>query len=108
MVYNQTDMLYGIGDKVTPLEVFFGLPNQFTGGAWINIVLLILFTLPFIYQLSNTRDFRLALLSGSSLTWLTSFGLIVVPEAGVTENHLLMTTVLMATAVVVNYFSQRR
>lgn len=107
MAYNQSDMLFEVGDKIGFLEVLFGIPNSFTNGAWINIFLMVLFAIPFIYMIANTRDFRLALLSGSSLAWLTSFGLFVVPQAGVTQNHLLMTTVLMASGVVVNYFSQR-
>lgn len=108
MAYNQSDMLFEIGDNVGVLQVLFGMPNRFTGGAWINIFLMTLFAVPFIYMIANTRDFRLALLSGSSLSWLTSFGLFVVPQAGVTQNHLLITTVLLASAVVLNYFSQRR
>jgi len=108
MVYNQTDMLYGVENGVDPLQVFFGIPNAWTGDAWIDIVLMLLFTIPFIMTIAVKRDIRMAVLSGSALTWLSSFGLFVVPEAKVTQDHLLMTTVLLGTAVVVNYFSQRR
>lgn len=104
---NETALETLTGGGLSPIDVFFTLPNQVTGGLYINIWLIGLYSVMTIGATQFGQRLRSASMYSSFATFIVTFLLVLLsrftsePIAG--GNQLIPVTVLLMANILWNY-----
>jgi len=109
---NREDWFFQLPDKdIGILDILFGLPNQWTNGQYINMLITGLYGTFFIaaMYMQDRPDIKDASVYAGAGTFIMTFGMVLLSSytdatvAG--ENQLIPVTVLLLVLVIWNYVS---
>lgn len=89
---------------VTPKDVLFGLPNQYTGGAFINLWLIGVYGVLFTGALSFGQGGKKSSLFAGFGTFIITFLMTLAGIAG--GNQLIPATIVFLASMVLNYMDK--
>lgn len=104
---NETAVETLTGGGLNPVDVFFTLPNALTGGLYINIWLIGLYSVMVVGATQFNQRLRTASMYSSFVTFLVTFLLVLLgrftsePVAG--GNQLIPATVFLMANILWNY-----